>query len=170
VKPTGILISPRCGISAALVQSTINQAFLFGGVYDEDEDNEENLHGTFYNDLFALDLENLCWRSVTLSEKKETVTGTNECRRRKKKQKEETNKELEQSTDSDEETVEDRFEKLTYSIDEDGIFTVSFYFINYIYVRVPYFLLHIHYLSPIYKVCMCMHTHMPTEYSNNIII
>jgi hypothetical protein len=127
VKPTGTLISPRCGISAAVAQSTVNQAFLFGGVYDED--NEENLHGIFYNDLFALDLENLRWRSITLSEKKETVIGTDECRRRRKKQEEETNKELKQSIVS-EETVEDHSEKFTCSIDKDGIFTVSFYFIN----------------------------------------
>jgi len=128
VKPTGTLISPRCGISAALVQSTVNQAFLFGGVYDED--NEENLHGIFYNDLFALDLENLRWRSITLSEKKETIINTDECRRRRKKQEEKTNKELKQSIDSDEETVEDHSEKFTCSIDKDSIFTVSFYFIN----------------------------------------
>lgn len=48
--------TPRCGISAALVQP--NQALLFGGVHDEEKDEEE---GTFYNDLFALDLEKFQW-------------------------------------------------------------------------------------------------------------
>lgn len=57
VKQTGIKLSPRCGISASLIHS--NLAYLFGGVFDEE--NEEELHGIFYNDLLVLDLEKFQW-------------------------------------------------------------------------------------------------------------
>lgn len=57
-KQSGIKMSPRCSASAVLVQP--NLAYLFGGVFDE-EDEDEELHGTFYNDLMALDLEKLQW-------------------------------------------------------------------------------------------------------------
>lgn len=60
IKQSGNKPSPRCGISAVLVQS--NLAYLFGGVFDK-EDNEEELNGTFYNDLMALDLEKLQWKT-----------------------------------------------------------------------------------------------------------
>lgn len=35
-----------------------NRAYFFGGVQDEEED-EENISGTFFNDLYCLDLEKL---------------------------------------------------------------------------------------------------------------
>lgn len=136
VKQTGIRMSPRCGASATLIQSA-NQAFVFGGVYDDADDEEEDLHGTFYNDLFALDLEKLHWRVVTLTGKKETtITGGIEGRRRRRrKQKEENNEESEQSSDSDEEVVEvlSNSVQSTVTIDDDGIFTVWFLFfaLNY---------------------------------------
>lgn len=37
-----------------------NVAYCFGGVFDEEED--EDLLGSFYNDLHSLDLEKLVWR------------------------------------------------------------------------------------------------------------
>lgn len=58
IKQSGIKISPRCSVPATLVQP--NLAYLFGGVFDE-EDNEEELRGIFYNDLVALDLEKFQW-------------------------------------------------------------------------------------------------------------
>lgn len=58
IKPSGIRMSPRCSVSATLVQ--LNLAYLFGGVCDE-EDNEEEVNGIFYNDLIALDLEKFQW-------------------------------------------------------------------------------------------------------------
>lgn len=60
VKQSGIKVSPRCSASAVSVQP--NLAYLFGGVFDE-EDDEEELRGTFYNDLVALDLEKLQWNT-----------------------------------------------------------------------------------------------------------
>lgn len=136
VKQTGIRMSPRCGASATLIQPAANQAFVFGGVYDNDDDEEEeDLHGTFYNDLFALDLEKLHWRVVTLTGKKEvTITDSIEGRRRRRrKQKEENDKESEQSSDS--KVLEDLSNSMqsTVTIDDDGIFTVWFLFfvLNY---------------------------------------
>lgn len=57
VKQSGIKILPRCSTSATLIQP--NLAYIFGGVFDEEE--EEELRGTFYNDLLALDLEKFQW-------------------------------------------------------------------------------------------------------------
>lgn len=126
VKPTGIQMSPRCGASAALIQPAANQAFVFGGVYDDNEnDEEEDLRGTFYNDLFVLDLEKLHWRIVTLTGKKETaVTNITEGRRRRRKQREESGEE-EQSNDLDEKMIDlSNSVQSTIIVDDDGIFTV----------------------------------------------
>ncbi|XP_012215600.1 kelch domain-containing protein 4 [Linepithema humile] len=129
VKQTGIRINPRCGASAILIQP--NQAFVFGGVYDDedDDDDNENLHGTFYNDLFALDTEKLCWRTVTLSGKKEATStdGAEERkRRRRRKQKEGGDVESGQNNDSEEESDEELEElPAQSSITDDGIFTVT---------------------------------------------
>lgn len=60
VKQNGITVSPRCSASAVIVQPSL--AYMFGGVYDE-EDNEEELHGTFFNDLVALNLNKLQWHT-----------------------------------------------------------------------------------------------------------
>ena len=64
VKQGGIRISPRCSASAILVQP--NLAYMFGGVFDE-EDNEEELYGTFFNDLIALNLEKYQWHTGNFS-------------------------------------------------------------------------------------------------------
>lgn len=54
-------------------------AYCYGGVFDI-EDDEENLSGTFFNDMFQLDLEKMCWRSVSVTGKKDKDVST---RRRK---------------------------------------------------------------------------------------
>lgn len=136
VKQSGVRVSPRCGASATLTQHGANQAFVFGGVYDDDDD-EETLRGTFYNDLFALDLEKLHWRAVTLSEKKETTDGTEgtKRRRRRKKQKDETrtsDDEEEEEEGEEENEGSDEKEESEESpsaqsvvVEDDGIFTVT---------------------------------------------
>ncbi|KMQ85036.1 kelch domain-containing protein 4, partial [Lasius niger] len=102
-------------------------AFMFGGVYDNDDhdNDEENLCGTFYNDLLALDLEKLHWRAVTLTEKKATTVTDDSKGRRRRKKKEEADKEVGQSNISDEEVSEEssNLEGPTVSVDDDGIFT-----------------------------------------------
>lgn len=115
VKQTGIKLSPRCGISASLIHS--NLAYLFGGVFDEE--NEEELHGIFYNDLLVLDLEKFQWHIVTLNGKKNINTQ----HRRRKPKKEEQN---ENEDDNDEEMQEAPSTSINSTvIDDDGIFTVT---------------------------------------------
>jgi hypothetical protein len=70
VKPSGITVSPRCSASAVIVQP--NVAYIFGGVYDE-EDNEEELNGMFFDDLFSLNLVKPQWhrgKIITKDEQK----------------------------------------------------------------------------------------------------
>jgi len=55
VKQTGCLPTARCSLSGTLIPGH-NKAYLFGGVYDE-EQGEDDLTSTFYNDLFMLDME-----------------------------------------------------------------------------------------------------------------
>ncbi|XP_048515563.1 kelch domain-containing protein 4 isoform X2 [Athalia rosae] len=118
VKQSGITISPRCSASAILAQS--NLAYMFGGVFDEEED-EEDLKGTFFNDLVALDLEKYQWRTVTLSGKKDPQEKR---KRRKEKVAGDTNDE----SDDEEENQKD-----LHAMDvppeptsvTDGIFTVT---------------------------------------------
>lgn len=130
VKQTGIRMSPRCGTSATLIQPAANQALVFGGVYDDNDDDEEDLHGTFYNDLFMLDLEKLHWRIVTGKRETTATSGTEGRRRRRKKQREESGEEAEQSHDSDEEVIEDVSNSIqsTVIVDDDGIFTVILFY------------------------------------------
>ena len=55
VKQVGNRPSVRTGMSVAVAPN--NKVFLFGGVQDVKED-EEELVGTFYNDLFTVNVEN----------------------------------------------------------------------------------------------------------------
>lgn len=59
VKQLGAHISPRCGMALAMAPG--NKAYAFGGVWDVEE-SEEDLAGTFYNDLYILDLDKILWR------------------------------------------------------------------------------------------------------------
>ncbi|XP_076286943.1 kelch domain-containing protein 4 [Lasioglossum baleicum] len=121
VKQTGAKPSPRCSASAILVQP--NLAYMFGGVFDE-EDNEEELHGTFYNDLVALDLDKLQWHTVMVTGKKDATA-----RRRRRKVKEDAG---EESNGENEEDSDDDIEKSSpepipnqSTVIEDGIFTMT---------------------------------------------
>ncbi|XP_043671954.1 kelch domain-containing protein 4 [Vespula pensylvanica] len=67
-KQTGLKCSPRCGMTGILIQPHI--AYAFGGVFDNIDD-EEELQGTFYNDLLSLDLEKFQWHEVRLTGKRE---------------------------------------------------------------------------------------------------
>lgn len=60
VKQSGVHVSPRCSASATLIQP--GTAYMFGGVYDEEE-NDEELNGNFYNDLFCLNLSKSQWHT-----------------------------------------------------------------------------------------------------------
>ncbi|BFZ13554.1 hypothetical protein BsWGS_16593 [Bradybaena similaris] len=80
IKQSGGRPSPRSGMSAALV--TGNKALLFGGVYDEEED-EEEMESIFYNELWSLDLDKGKWFPVRLRSKKSA--GGEKKKRRKHK-------------------------------------------------------------------------------------
>ncbi len=56
VKQVGMRPSPRSGMSAT-VASGSNKVFLFGGVQDVKED-EEDLEGKFFNELYTVHVEN----------------------------------------------------------------------------------------------------------------
>ncbi|KAG7211505.1 hypothetical protein KM043_010774 [Ampulex compressa] len=128
VKQTGVKPSPRCSTSGILVQS--NLAYIFGGVLDQEND-EEELHGTFYNDLMALDLEKFQWHEVTLSGKKDA---TSRRRRRKANDGDESVNTMDDENNSEnDETIDTLDEPVTPTpepaqsvvTDEDGIFTVT---------------------------------------------
>lgn len=67
VKIGGASLSLRC--SMPMASGTNNVAYCFGGVFDEEED--EDLLGSFYNDLYSLDLEKLMWRIYIPSGKRD---------------------------------------------------------------------------------------------------
>lgn len=79
-KQSGARPSPRCGLSCAVAPG--NRAFCFGGVFDEEED-EEQLEGKFFNELYLLDMEKNRWYLVNLRGKRES---TEKKKRRRKKE------------------------------------------------------------------------------------
>lgn len=77
IKIGGVNMPLRC--SMPITSAPNNIAYCFGGVFDHEED--EDLLGSFYNDLYALDLEKLVWRSLALTGKKD---GDTKAKRRRK--------------------------------------------------------------------------------------
>ncbi|ROT72898.1 putative kelch domain-containing protein 4 [Penaeus vannamei] len=71
VKQAGIRPSPRCGFSLAPTGS--DKAILFGGVYDELDEDEE-LEGVFYNDMYQLDLMKPTWHEVDDKKEEKVVS------------------------------------------------------------------------------------------------
>jgi len=63
VKQAGSLPTARCSLSGSPIPGH-NKAYVFGGVYDE-EQGEDDLTSTFYNELYMLDMEQNTptWRS-----------------------------------------------------------------------------------------------------------
>lgn len=91
-----------------MTQASNNNAFVFGGVFDMEE-NEEDIAGTFLNDLYCLDMEKLIWRQVVLTDKRE----------KNKKKKDE-------STANKDEVKEESMEIETPQVvADDGVFTVT---------------------------------------------
>ncbi|KAK7474033.1 hypothetical protein BaRGS_00034743, partial [Batillaria attramentaria] len=78
VKQSGVKPSPRSSMSAVVAPG--NRGVLFGGVFDEED--EEQLEGTFFNDMFSLDLDKGQWFSVQLRGSRQA---TEKKRRRKAK-------------------------------------------------------------------------------------
>lgn len=121
VKQAGIRPSPRCGFSLAPTGS--DKAILFGGVYDELDEDEE-LEGVFYNDMYQLDLMKPTWHEVIVTGKKETAE------KKKRRRKKEDGQEEE--SDDEEEEMEEKLENMTVDdkkeekvVSDDGVFTVT---------------------------------------------
>lgn len=55
MKQAGSLPTARCSLSGLSIPGH-NKAYVFGGVYDE-EQGEDDLTSTFYNELYMLDME-----------------------------------------------------------------------------------------------------------------
>lgn len=57
VNPSGVKPTPRSGFAVAVDPN--NRSLLFGGVHDEEE--EEQLEGDFFNDIYFYDLAKNRW-------------------------------------------------------------------------------------------------------------
>ncbi|XP_034254187.1 kelch domain-containing protein 4 isoform X1 [Thrips palmi] len=119
IKQGGMKPSPRCGM--AITIGAANKAYAFGGVFDTEED-EENLAGVFFNDLYVLDTERTSWRTVTLSGKKDTAAPS----RRRRKPKEGDDMDCEDDSEGSDNEAEMEVETPTVTtISDDGVFTVT---------------------------------------------
>ncbi|XP_042892995.1 kelch domain-containing protein 4-like [Penaeus japonicus] len=121
VKQAGVRPSPRCGFT--LAPTGADKAILFGGVYDE-LDEEEELEGVFYNDMYQLDLMKPTWHEVIVTGKKEAAE------KKKRRRKKEDGEEEEES--EEEEEVEEKLENMKVDdkteekvVSDDGVFTVT---------------------------------------------
>ncbi|XP_035678169.1 kelch domain-containing protein 4-like [Branchiostoma floridae] len=99
VKPSGIKPSPRCGFSSCVTAP--NRAVFFGGVQDEED--EEELSGDFFDDSYMLDLENKKWFLTNLKGRKSSKR-----RRRRAKKDKETGAESSESEDDSGEREEEK--------------------------------------------------------------
>ncbi|KAK6627412.1 hypothetical protein RUM44_009889 [Polyplax serrata] len=114
VKQSGIVPNPRSGCSMAMAPG--NRAFTFGGVFDTEE-NDEDINGTFYNDLNVLDLEKRSWRPVIVSKKQDS-----DIKKRRRKDKSEEDSKQSDVEDMEEVEVEDEPKVTTVT---DGVFTMT---------------------------------------------
>ncbi|XP_054275074.1 kelch domain-containing protein 4-like [Macrosteles quadrilineatus] len=120
VKLGGAKYSPRCGV--ALTGAPGSKAYTFGGVFDVENDEDDDIDSEFYNDLHCLDLEKLVFRTVALSGKKE---GSKPKRRRRK----ENDKEEEGDEDGSEGEMEIEDKPVetpeVQKVSDDGVFTMT---------------------------------------------
>ncbi|XP_014771744.1 kelch domain-containing protein 4 [Octopus bimaculoides] len=128
VKQSGFCPDPRSSMTSVVVPGS-NHAICFGGVYD-DEENEETITSKFFNDLYSIDLEMGYWNKITINEKK--TTGE---KKRRKKQEDECDQD---KSSDDEAKTEDSAENAAANLEQlelkdpvemvstssDGVFTV----------------------------------------------
>jgi hypothetical protein len=140
VKQTGSRPSPRS--SCTLISTAPNSALLFGGVFDEEED-DETVKGKFYNEMYSLELDKGRWHLLSLRKR----TSDREQKRRRRKEKasgagdgaEDQKSDDEHSDDDESQGLEDNVSDLqlservddaaqpatTVTTYDDGIFTVT---------------------------------------------
>lgn len=68
VKPGGYRPQPRSGVNVVVAPN--GKAYIFGGVLDINED-EENLDGSYSNEMHMLELNTSTWRLIELKGKKD---------------------------------------------------------------------------------------------------
>ena len=152
VRQSGERPPPRSGFSllpySPAATGGFERALLFGGVCDDDEEDEETLESVFYNDMHTVDLENGRWYELFLRGEK-AVEGEAKKRRRRKKSQSDKKGEVEDGYDesgeeNDDLNVEDDLIKKPKMVDDcvedsddqiskeetkqifdDGIFSVS---------------------------------------------
>ncbi|GFR85583.1 kelch domain-containing protein 4-like [Elysia marginata] len=100
VKQSGVRPTPRSGMSGTVVAPG-NRALLFGGVFDQ-EDDDEDLEGNFFSELWSLDLGKGKWFPVDLKGKKDIISEKKKRRKGKK-----TDEEGEMETDGNGDIEED---------------------------------------------------------------
>lgn len=108
VKQSGSRPSPRSGLSLAVVSG--NKAVCFGGVFDEEE-NEEQLQSQFYNNLYTVELDKGKWFEAVLSGKR-SVTEKKKRRRKKDDGGDVKDDAGDDSCDSDEESNDENVEDM----------------------------------------------------------
>ncbi|XP_071172959.1 kelch domain-containing protein 4-like [Mytilus edulis] len=96
-KQSGNKPSPRCGMPMVTIPG--NKAVCFGGVFDEEED-EEQLEGRFYNDMYMLDMEKGKWFSMTPRGKKD------EKEKKKRRREKENDEDMEEGGEEDSDNEE----------------------------------------------------------------
>ncbi|XP_052249914.1 kelch domain-containing protein 4-like isoform X1 [Dreissena polymorpha] len=101
VKQSGSRPSPRSGFTLAIVGG--NKAVCFGGVFDEEE-NDEQLQGRFYNNLYFLELDKGRWYDAQFRGKKTSVEKKK--RRRKKEEGGDDDDDNDEEEDEEETSVE----------------------------------------------------------------
>lgn len=60
-------VSPRSSFPMCVAPP--HWAYAFGGVVDNEEEDEEDLDSTFFNDLYCLSLDTVTWRTGELDYK-----------------------------------------------------------------------------------------------------
>ncbi|XP_054719958.1 kelch domain-containing protein 4-like [Uloborus diversus] len=121
VKASGISPSIRSGFCFAVASN--NQAYTFGGVRDEDDD--ETLESVFHNDLFLLEMDKPRWQPITLHSKE-----VKEVKKKRRKVRDD-----EDDHESEDDDVTKTLERAnisggvtnepTVKVTEDSIFTVK---------------------------------------------
>ncbi|XP_059089404.1 kelch domain-containing protein 4-like [Tigriopus californicus] len=124
VKQVGYRPSTRTGMSVAVAPNSV-KIFLFGGVQDV-KDEDEDLEGNFFNDLYSVQVENerATWHKVELSGKKDVGAG-----KRRRRKSAEGQDDVEDGDDEaqqeDAKAIDDKLSDLNLKEDEPKTVTVE---------------------------------------------
>ncbi|XP_053401413.1 kelch domain-containing protein 4-like isoform X2 [Mercenaria mercenaria] len=111
VKQSGSRPSPRSGLSLASVSN--NKAVCFGGVFDE-EDDDDQLRGKFYNTLYFLELDKGKWFEGEVRGRKTTE------KKKRRRKKDENSTDVGDDADNDDDEDYEEEEEDGENMDENG--------------------------------------------------